>query len=83
MAFMDFLFGEKSKTKTKPIYNPQQEQLLNQILGGIQPGIGSGIQNLQNILGGDQASMDAFQAPSRRAFEQETLPTSRTRKHTK
>jgi len=75
MAFMDFLFGEKSKTKTKPIYNPQQEQLLNQILGGIQPGIGSGIQNLQNILGGDQASMDAFQAPSRRAFEQETLPT--------
>lgn len=75
MAFMDFLFGEKSKTKTKPIYNPEQEQLLNQILGGIQPGLQSGIQNLQNILGGDQSSMDAFQAPARRSFEQQTLPT--------
>lgn len=72
---MDFLFGEKSKTKTKPIYNPQQEDLLNQIMAAMQPGLGSGFQNLQNILGGDQESMDAFQAPARRAFEQQTLPT--------
>ncbi len=72
---MDFLFGEGSKTKTKPIYNPQQEQLLTQILGSLQPGIGAGVQNLQNILGGDESSLAAFQAPSRRAFEQQTLPT--------
>lgn len=72
---MNFLFGEKAKTKTKPIYNPEQENLLNQILGGIQPGIGSGIKNLQNILGGGPEAFEAFFAPTRRSFEQQTLPT--------
>jgi len=75
MAFMDFLFGKSSKTKNKPIYNPQQENLLNQILGGIQGPLGSGVQNLQNILGGDSSTFDAFQRPARRDFEQQTLPT--------
>jgi len=72
---MDFLFGKSSKTKNKPIYNPQQENLLNQILGGIQGPLGSGVQNLQNILGGDSSTFDAFQRPARRDFEQQTLPT--------
>lgn len=75
MAFMDFLFGKGSKTKNKPIYNPQQENLLNQILGSIQSPLGSGVQNLQNILGGDATTFEAFQRPSRRDFEQKTLPT--------
>lgn len=75
MAFMDFLFGKSAKTKSKPIYNPQQENLLNQILGGIQPGLGSGVQNLQNILGGGPEAFQAFETPARRAFEQQTLPT--------
>lgn len=72
---MDYLFGKSAKTKTKPIFDPEQENLLNQILGGIQPGIGSGIQNLQNILGGEQEQFEAFQRPARRYFEQQTLPT--------
>lgn len=75
MAFMDFLFGKGSQTKTKPIFNPQQEDLLNQILGSISAPLGSGVQNLQNILGGDEASFKAFERPARRGFEQQTLPT--------
>lgn len=75
MAFMDFLFGKRSKKKNKPIYNPQQEDLLNQILGSLQGPLGSGLQNLQNILGGDEESFQAFERPARRAFEQQTLPT--------
>ena len=75
MAFMDFLFGKGSKTKTKPIYNPEQENILNMLVSALQQQLPQGLQNIQNILGGDQASMDAFQAPARRAFEQQTLPT--------
>lgn len=75
MAFLDFMFGRGAKTKTKPIYTPEQESLLNQLLGGLQQQVPQGLQNLQNILGGDQASMDAFQAPARRDFAQKTLPT--------
>lgn len=74
MAFMDFLFGQKEKTKTKPIYNPQQEDLLNQILGSMQQQLPQGMQNIQNILGGDQQFFEQFQRPARRSFEQETLP---------
>lgn len=73
--FMDFLFGKGSKTKTKPIYNPQQRNVLDQLLSGLQSQLPQGLQNLQNILGGDEASFKAFEAPARRNFEQQTLPT--------
>lgn len=75
MAFMDFLFGKAAKTKTKPIYDPQQEAVLNQLLGGIQQQLPMGLQNLQDILGGGEERFAAFERPARRAFEQQTLPT--------
>ena len=75
MAFMDFLFGKEEKTKTKPIYNPQQEQLLNTALGGLQQQLPLGLQNLRNILGGDEETFESFFAPARRNFEQKTLPS--------
>ncbi len=75
MAFMDFLLGKGSKTKTKPIYTPQQEDLLNQLLGGVQQQIPAGLANLQKILGGDPRTFEAFERPARRGFEQKTLPT--------
>lgn len=75
MAFMDFLFGTKEKTKTRPLYTPQQEQLLGTALGGLQQQLPMGLQNLMNILGGDPATFEAFAAPARRGFEQKTLPS--------
>ena len=74
MSFMDFMFGKGSEERTKPIYNPGQEDILNQILGGLSGPMSSGMGNLGNILGGDQASFDAFSAPARRDFNQQTLP---------
>lgn len=71
----DFFLGKGSQEKTRQIYNPQQEQLLNQILSSMGGPMASGMQNIQNILGGDQASFDAFQRPTRRGFEQQTLPS--------
>lgn len=73
--FLDFLFGKGSKTKTKPIYNPQQEDILNQILGSLSGQFPQGLQNLQNILGGNEETFRQFEAPARRGFEQQTLPS--------
>lgn len=75
MAFMDFLLGTGAKTKTKPIYDPEQENLLNQLLGGLQQQAPQALQNLQKIIGGDEQFFSAFERPARRAFEQQTLPT--------
>lgn len=75
MAFMDFLLGTKEKTKTQPIYTPEQEQVLGQALGGLQQQLPMGLQNLMNILGGDPGTFEAFGAPARRQFEQKTLPS--------
>jgi len=71
----DFFLGKGAETKTQPIYNPQQEALLNKMLGGLQQQLPLVLQNLQNILGGDPETMEAFARPARREFEEETLPT--------
>jgi len=75
MAFMDFLLGEGEKTKTKPIYSPQQEQLLGTARSGLEQQLPMGLENLRKILGGDQESFESFFAPARRDFEQKTLPS--------
>ena len=71
----DFFLGKGSETKTQPIYNPQQEQLLNKMLGALQQNLPLALQNIQNILGGDPETLEAFARPARREFEEETLPT--------
>jgi hypothetical protein len=72
---MDFIFGKGERTETRPIYSPQQEALLDTALGGLQQQLPLGLQNLRNILGGDEGTFEAFSAPARRQFEQRTLPT--------
>jgi len=68
------MFGKGSEEKTKPIYNQDQEALLSQLLGGLSGPLSSGLGNIGNILGGDQATFDAYFKPARRGFEEETLP---------
>ncbi len=72
---MDFLLGKGEKTETKPLFQPQQEDVLNQFLGALQQQLPMAFQNLQNILGGGPEAFKAFERPARRGFEQETLPT--------
>lgn len=55
-------------------FNPQQKQLFNQSIqgfGGIQPQI---MEYLQQLLSGDSGATEAFAAPYKRQFEQETVP---------
>ncbi len=71
----EFLLGKPSEAKTQSLFSPEQENILNQILGALSGPLGGGLQNLQNILGGEERDFQAFERPARRAFEQQTLPT--------
>ena len=64
MAFMDFLLGEGEKTKSRPLYNPQQEQILGTARGGLQQQLPTGLENLRKILGGDEETFESFFAPA-------------------
>lgn len=55
-------------------FNPQQSQLFGQTaqgLGGIQPQI---MQWLQSLFSNEQGAGDAFAAPYKRQFEEQTVP---------
>jgi len=72
---MGFFSGSKPKTVTKEIYTPEQRAILDQIRKGISGPMGSGIENIQNILGGDEDFWKKWEAPARQSFEQQTLPS--------
>ena len=78
MGFLSFLKGEKP-TKEKFVqverFTPQQKQILNQILGQAGGMMPSGMGFLESILGQSPEAMQQFQAPARRAFEEQTIPT--------
>lgn len=79
----DFLFGKGSQTEQLPTMNPQQMQVLQQLLGQInpqsfnlqqQPTFQSGQNYLQQLLSGSPESTEAFEKPYRQQFEQQTVP---------
>lgn len=86
-GFFDFLFGSEDKLKQVPTMNPQQNQLLMQLLsqlgiggqGQNQPGsVGGNYNQAQNWLsqllqGGDEA-FNRFEAPYKRQFNEQTVP---------
>lgn len=75
MSFMDFLLGEKGKTKEFQRYNEQQQNVLNDILSRSSGQLGGGFDFLEGILGQSPEAMQQFQAPALRAFQEETLPS--------
>lgn len=74
MAFLDFLLGKKEKTQEFRRFDPQQEQVLNQLLGGGQQLLPSGFEFLQNLLSQDPSQMQAFERPALRQFEEQIIP---------
>lgn len=52
-------------------YTPQQMQLLNSLLGGVQQGGGlqKGLGFLGGLAGGDESSFNELEAPSRAKFQ--------------
>lgn len=74
-GFLDFLFGEGEKTEQFQRFTPDQQDVLNRILGGAAGQLPSGLDFISSILGQDPEAMQRFQAPARRAFEEETIPS--------
>lgn len=76
----EFLFGSKDKIKKLPTMNPQQQQLLNSILGqvlGMQGqggGYGNALDLLQQYLDPQSDVYQNFEQPYLQQYEQETIP---------
>jgi len=71
---MDFLIGSKDKVKQLPNMTPEQMSVLQQLLGGLGGGMGSGMDYLQSLLSGEEGAFDAYEAPMKRQFEEQTVP---------
>lgn len=64
------LKGTGYKQITTPTMNPQQSQLLQQLLGGISPHIGQSLSGLGRMASGDASQFQEMEAPSLRQHNQ-------------
>lgn len=74
MGLMEVLFGQSGGTEQLSRLSPEQQQLQQQLLGGLGGAQQSGLGLLQALLSGDESAFQAFEAPMKRQFEQETIP---------
>jgi hypothetical protein len=66
----DFFFGRKGGFEQTPTMNPQQQQLLQQLLGGLQGSSGQGFDFLSSLFG----NTGQFEAPLMRQFNEQIIP---------
>lgn len=71
----EFLFGKKEKTQQMPLFSPEQQAFMDMLLQGTKPGVQSGMEYLSQLLSGDEKEMDIFEAPLRRQYEEQTIPS--------
>jgi hypothetical protein len=64
------LFGQPGRFEQIQTLTPQQQQLQQNIMGGVQPGM----NYYQGILGGDTSQLEKLSAPIMRQFEREIAP---------
>lgn len=72
--FERLMFGTPSSTEKLDSMDPQQLELLKQMLGGLGGPLSQGLGNMSNILSGSQDSLQAFQAPMMRQFNEQIMP---------
>lgn len=51
------------KQKTVSTLSPEQQQLFSLLFGGIKGGLGSGLEHLSKLAGGDQEYAEQLEAP--------------------
>lgn len=76
MSLWDELFGKTHKEQFRQVPNisPEQQQLLNQLLGGLGQNLGYGQEYLGQMLQGGPEATQAFSAPYMRQFREQILP---------
>lgn len=75
MAFLDFIFGKSEKKEQLPRFTPDQENFLNQLLSQSQQITPDAFSYLSSILGESPEAFAQFEAPIKRQFEEEVLPS--------
>jgi hypothetical protein len=75
---MSWLTGSKGKTRQLPTMSGGQENFFNQFLSMLSgqggQGFGQAMEHLQGLLSGSPQSYQAFEAPIKRQFAEQTLP---------
>jgi hypothetical protein len=62
------LRGTGYKQVSMPTMNPEQMDLFKQLLSGSRQGVGSGLDYLSKLAGGDQSQFEQLEAPALRQF---------------
>ena len=77
---MSFLGGRKGRYRQLPTLGPEAGGFLKQLFQGLSPEGGAGggyeqaLQQLMGIITGSPESFEAFEAPARRGFQEQTIP---------
>lgn len=79
-SFRDFFLGTPQGFQQTPTGTQGQQDLIQQLIQGLSGGgtgggpLGAGLGNLQGILSGDPKAFEAFAAPAKRQFQEQTVP---------
>lgn len=74
-SFSDFFFGKPEQVQQLQNFSPEQQQILNQLLGGAGGQLPQMFEYLQKILSQDPELMAQFETPTLRAFNEQTIPS--------
>ena len=72
--------GQKGGYEQVPTMDPSGQGLYQQLMGGLSGGgfgggmLGSGMQNISDILSGKPEAFEAFERPMQRQFREQTIP---------
>jgi hypothetical protein len=75
-SFSNFMFGGQSPDQYKQFSTQTQgqENVFNQLLGGLQGGSQDLFKMLQQYMSGDPEAMKAFEQPAMRQFSEQIVP---------
>lgn len=69
-----FFGGSDRKLDQISQFGPEQQELMEQLWGGMGDAQGSGLDLISQLLSGDEEAFSKFEAPFKRHFNQETIP---------
>jgi len=70
----NFFTGSPGGFEQVSRFTPEQQQQFSQLLSGLGPAQGAGLDLINQLLSGDEEAFAKFEAPFKRQFEQETVP---------
>ncbi len=69
-----FFKGTPEKFGKQELFTQSQQKLMSQLLEGLSGPSASGLEFIQSILSEEPGAFEAFEAPAKQQFEQETIP---------